>query len=77
MTYQKELRQLLRKRRKITVWTFAIIFFLLLGTGGGFFVATIGATFFSTIARMGVTHELEEFNRRLYLGGKKSWQRQV
>jgi hypothetical protein len=48
-----------------------------LSTGGGFFIALIGATFFSTIARMGVTHELEEFNRRLYLGGKKSWQRQV
>lgn len=74
MTLNQELRKLKRKRRKVTVWTFAIIFFLLLCTGGGFFIALIGATFFSTIARMGVTHELEEFNRRLYLGGKKSWQ---
>jgi hypothetical protein len=73
MTFQRELRQLTQKRRKVTTWTFMIVFILLLGTGGGFFIALIGATFFSTIARMGVTHELEKFNRRLYLGGKKPW----
>jgi hypothetical protein len=73
MTSHQELRKIKHKRRRVTTWTFSLTFLLLLGTGGGFFIATISAIFFATIARMGVTHELEEFNRRLYLGGKRPW----
>jgi uncharacterized membrane protein len=71
MRVDPETKRLKRKRRRATTWGFAIPFILLLGTGGGFIVATFGAIFFSVIARMTVTDELEAHNRTIYIGGKK------
>ena len=71
MTGDQETKRLKRKRLRATAGGFSIPFVLFLGTGGGFIVATVGAIFFSVIACMTVTEELEEHHKTLYLGGKK------
>jgi hypothetical protein len=66
---KKELRQLRSKRRHMTFWTFAFSFLLLALTSGRPFMAFIFSILFATIARVGVTIEIEEYEKDHSPGG--------
>jgi hypothetical protein len=71
MIFEKKIKELKKRRRRATVWGFAIPFALLFTTGGSLLIASLGGIFFSAIARTLITEELEEINKTIYLGGKK------
>jgi hypothetical protein len=69
-TMDQETKRIKRKRRRVTYWTFAVTFMLSLCVGTGPLGSLLGAIFFSVIARMCISSELDDHYKILYPGGR-------